>query len=85
MIEVRLQAKEKLRRRLGEVSNERFTVKLAKGNKIEDRKIAFDDVNSIKSVGGSKAGRTALYVLVGVGVGLLVVGIVVAVVLHNGL
>ena len=41
MVEVRLKAKEKLRGRLGEISNEAFTVKIAKGNNIEDRKIAF--------------------------------------------
>jgi hypothetical protein len=79
MIEVRLKVKEKLRGRLGEVSNEAFTVKLAKGNKIEDRKVAFDDVKSIKSVGGSKGGRTALYILAGVGVGLVVLIVVLAI------
>jgi len=64
---------------LGEISNEAFTLKIAKGNNIEDRKIAFEDVKSIKSVGGSKAGRTALYILAGAGVALVVLIVIFAV------
>ncbi len=70
MVEVRLRNKEKVRGRLGEVSNEGFALKVAKGDKIEDRKIAFGELKSIKAVGGkgSKAGWIVLVALAGVGV-----------------
>src|SRR5574340_398780 len=51
MIAVRLKNKQKLRGRLGEVTDEAFTVKLARGNTIEDRKVAFNDLKSLKTVG----------------------------------
>jgi len=53
---------------------------VAKGDKIDERKLAFDELKSIKGVeGGSKAGRAALYVLAGVGVGLVVLFVIFAV------
>jgi len=84
VVEVRLKTKEKLRGRLGDVSADAFTVKLAKGDKIDERKLGFDDLKSIKVVeGGSKAGRTALYILAGVGVGLVILIVVAAVALRG--
>ena len=79
LVEVRLKSKERVRGRLGEVSNEGFLVKQAKKDKVEDRKIAFGDVKSIKSVGkASAAGRAVLYVLAGAGVVFLILALIVA-------
>jgi hypothetical protein len=84
VVEVRLKTKEKLRGRLGEVSNEALIVKMVKADKIDERKIAFDDVKSVKLVEhGSKAGKTALYILAGVGVGLVILFAIFAVALRN--
>lgn len=73
MVEVRLKSKEKLRGRLGEVSNEGFTVKLAKGNKIEDRKLAFEDVKSFKAVDMRPHTNNAAWVVVGIAAGAVAV------------
>jgi hypothetical protein len=84
VVEVRLKTKEKLRGRPGDISTDAFTVKLAKGDQIEERKIAFDELKSIKVVeGGSKAGRTALYILAGAGAVLVVLFVVAAVALRG--
>ena len=84
LVEIRLKTKEKLRGRLVEVSNEAITVKVAKGDKIDERKLAFDELKSIKSVdGGSKAGKVTLYILAGVGVGLVVLFVIAAVVFRD--
>ncbi len=84
LVEIRLKTKEKLRGRLVEVSNEAITVKVAKGDKIDERKLAFDELKSIKGVdGGSKAGKVTLYVLAGVGVGLVILFVIAAVVSRN--
>ena len=70
---VRLKSKDKLRGRLGEVSSEGFILKYAKGNEIEERKVGFDELKSIKSKRrGSKIGTAVVYVLAGVGVTFLV-------------
>jgi hypothetical protein len=81
MIEVRLVTKEKVRGRLGEVSNEGFSLQTAKGNNIETRKIAFEDLKSIKKVEGAKAAKTAGYVTLGVlaGLGAVLLIIIIAV------
>jgi len=72
LVDVRLKTKEKLHGRLGDVSNEGFMVKFAKRDRVEERKIAFGDVKSLKYVEpGSKAGRTVVYILAGVGVALV--------------
>jgi hypothetical protein len=84
LVEIRLKTKEKLRGRLVEVSNEAITVKVAKGDKIDERKLAFDELKSIKGVdGGSKAGKVTLYVLAGVGVGLVILFVIAAVVFRD--
>lgn len=84
LVEVRLKTKEKLRGRLVEVSNEGITLKVATGNKIDERKLAFDELKSIKGVeGGSKAGRVTLYILAGVGVGLVILFVIAAVALRD--
>ncbi len=67
-VQVRLKNKEKLRGRLGEVSNEGFVLQYARGNQIEERKISFDEVKSLKvKEGGSNA---LVWVLVGAAAGL---------------
>jgi len=67
MIEVRLLNKQKLRGRLGEVTNEGFTLQTAQGNKIETQQVAFGDVKSVKKVEGNKGGHVLLYALAGIG------------------
>ena len=69
LVVVRLKNKEKLRGRLGDVSTEGFILKYAKGNEIQERKVSFDELKSIKSKrGGSKVGTAVVYILAGVGV-----------------
>jgi len=65
-VEVRLLNQERFRGRLGDVSDEGFTVQIAKGNQIETRKLAFGDVKSMKQIGGKT--HTAIYILAGVGI-----------------
>jgi hypothetical protein len=80
LVEVRLKTKEKLRGQLVEVSNEAITLKVAKGDRIDKRRLAFDELKSIKGAeGGSKAGRVTLYILAGVGVGLVILFVIAAV------
>lgn len=69
-VEVRLLNKERFRGRLGEVSNDGFTVQVARENRIEIRKVAFSDVKSVKEI---RKQHTAAYVFLGVAmtVGLL--------------
>jgi hypothetical protein len=69
IIEARLKNKERVRGRLGEVSDEGFVLKMAKANKIEDRKISFDELRSIKVVEHkrSKGEWVMLGILGGVG------------------
>ncbi len=71
MIEVRLLNKQKIRGRLGEVTDEGFSVQTAQGNKIDTQKVAFTDVKSVKKLEGStgtKIGKGVVYALAGVGV-----------------
>jgi hypothetical protein len=67
MTEVKLVNKQKIRGRLGEVTDEGFTLTTAQGEKISTQKIAFTDVKSIKKVEGGKAGHALLYALAGIG------------------
>jgi len=84
LVDVRLKTKEKLRGRLIEVSNEAITLKVAKGERIDERKLAFDELKSIKHVeSGSKAGKVSLYILAGVRVSFLILFVIAAVALPN--
>lgn len=69
-VEVRLLDKSKLRGRLGEVTDEGFALQVAQGNKIQNVKVSFDQVKSVKVVEqkGSKVGKGLLYALAGIGV-----------------
>jgi hypothetical protein len=73
MVEVRLTNREKLRGRLGEISDDGFNLQTAKRDKIETRKIAFDELKSVKKVEGNKGAQTAGYIVLGglAGVGVL--------------
>ena len=81
MVEVRLKNKEVVKGRLGDVSSDGFVVREAVGQQITDRKIAFDDVKSMKKFEGNKAlkvaGYSALAVAVAVGTGMLITLIVI--------
>ena len=72
MIEVRLTNKQKVRGRLGEVTNEGFSLQTAQGNKVETQKIAFADVKSFKNAQGETVGkgigRGIVYGLAGIGI-----------------
>jgi hypothetical protein len=83
MIEVRLLNKEKLRGRLGEVFDTGFVVKTVHQDKIEDRKIAFDEVKSVKVVEGtgSKAGWIVVGALAAAGLTYLIIALAI---LRNG-
>jgi len=73
MVQVKLRRKEKIKGRLGEVTNEGFVVQTATGDKIDNQKVSFGEVKSIKAIGGGgKKSRVALYVVTGVAVTLAV-------------
>lgn len=81
MVEVRLMDKHKVRGRLGEVTNEGFSLQTAQGNKVETQKIAFTEVKTLKKVEGAtgtKVGRGVIYGLAVVGI-LVVIMVIVAV------
>jgi hypothetical protein len=66
MIEVRLLNKQKIRGRLGEITNEVFSLQIARGNKIETQKVAFTDVKSLKKFESGEAGKMAGGVVIGI-------------------
>jgi hypothetical protein len=70
MIEVRLLNKQKMRGRLGEITDEGFSLTTAQGEKVTTQKVAFTEVKSFKKVegGGVKTGHAVLYALAGIGV-----------------
>jgi hypothetical protein len=77
IVVVRLRNKEKVKGRMGEVTNEAFTVQTAKGNEIEKRTVSFADVKSIKtaSTTGHKVGLGLT--IAGVTVGAIFLGILI--------
>jgi hypothetical protein len=70
-VEVRLLNKERFRGRLGEVSDEGFTVQIAQGNRIDTRKVAFGDVKSVKAIGNKN--KRGILIGVGATLGILLV------------
>ena len=68
-VEVRLTNQDKLRGQLGGISDEGIDLKYARASHIEERKIAFSEIKSIKVLngGGAKAGKVILYILAGAG------------------
>jgi hypothetical protein len=84
MIEVRLLNKQRIRGRLGEITDEGLSPTTVRGEKIATQKVAFAEVKSFKKVeGGAKAGHVALYMLAGLGA-LLVAIIIYAMVAAAG-
>jgi hypothetical protein len=67
MIEVRLLNKQKIRGRLGEITDEGFSLTTVQGEKITTQKVAFTELKSFKKVEGGKAGHALLYALAGIG------------------
>ena len=84
-IEVRLKSKEKLRGRLGDITNEGFLIKTAHGNQIEEKKIGFDQVKSVKvsGRGWSTGAKIGVGILIGVGIVAVVLVIWVKATLNN--
>jgi hypothetical protein len=80
MVQVKLHNKEKIKGRLGEVTNEGFDIQTATGDKIDNQKISFDDVKSIKEIDEGKRGhRLATNIVVGAAVGVLALIVIGAV------
>jgi len=69
VVEVRLTNQEKLNGRIGDVSDDGIVLKYVRGTRVEERKIAFADMTSIKAVKklsmGAKIGLVVL-ALIGV-------------------
>jgi hypothetical protein len=83
MIEVRLLNKQKIRGRLGYLTNEGFSLTTAQGEKIETQKVSFTDLKSFKKVEGEKAAKGLLYALAAGGVVLVVLVIWAAIATRN--
>ena len=66
LVEVRLTDRSKTRGRIGKISEEGFLLTAAKGNQVEEQKLAFSDVTSVKAIEHEGSGRkNATYILVG--------------------
>jgi cytochrome c-type biogenesis protein CcmH/NrfG len=76
MIEVRLLNKQKIRGRLGELTNEGFSLTTAQGEKVETQKVAFSDLKSFKKAEKAKAAKTAGWIALGVVAVLVVISVV---------
>jgi hypothetical protein len=76
MIEVRLLNKKKIRGRLGEITDEGFSLQTAQGNKIETQKLTFSELKSVKKVEPGKhvkpIGWIAIGALAAVGAAVLI-------------
>jgi translation initiation factor IF-1 len=83
MIEVRLLNKQKIRGRLGDPTNEGFSLKTAQGDKIETQTVSFTDLKSFKKVEGAHAAKTAGWIVLG-GLAALGVLLVVLIVANRG-
>jgi len=58
-IEVKLRNKDTLTGRLGPISQESFRIQYARGEKVMDREVPFDQVKSVKKVSGAVATETS--------------------------
>ena len=76
MVEVRLLNKQKIRGRLGEITDEGFSLQTAQGNKIETQKLTFSELKSVKKVEPGKhvkpIGWIAIGALAAVGAAVLI-------------
>src|SRR4051812_25081474 len=76
LVEVHLNNNEKIRGRMGQVSDEGFVIQTVQGGKAETRKIAFTDMKSLKTIGKSHTTRNILLVA-GISVVVLVIVVLV--------
>lgn len=79
IVEVKLQDKRKIRGRIGQATDEGFSVQHVRDGKVVDEKVAFQEVKSIKQreQGMSTAAKVGLGVAAGAG-GLLVILLILA-------
>lgn len=80
MIEVRLRNKQKIRGKLGQITNEGFELTAVERGKIVTEKISFSEMRSFKRVTSAttKTGHTVVYILAGLGAVMLIAIIVAA-------
>ena len=78
-VEIKLKTKEKMRGRLGDVSDDGFQIKVANGSTIEDRKLTFQQVSSVKKTGGASTKKIVGYSALGVGITIAVAAVVLVV------
>jgi hypothetical protein len=65
LVEVRLTDKSRIRGRIGKISAEGFLLTVAKGSQVEEQKLAFPDVTSIKAIEKKDGGKKGLYIFLG--------------------
>ena len=70
-IEVRLMSKEKIRGQLAAVADDGVTVRAMSGAKIEETKVAFDQVRSVKQVGKGIPFVAKVFIGIGITAGVL--------------
>jgi hypothetical protein len=74
LVKVRLGNKEKVRGRLGPVTDEGFALEVDQGNKVLDRMLTFQEVKSVEIVRpSSRSAKIAAWVVFGAGAGVVVV------------
>jgi len=72
-VQIRLNNKEKLRGRLGQVTDEGFVIKIAQKDNTEERTLAFSDVKSINvETTGSRTGKVAAWIIIGAIAGVVI-------------
>lgn len=79
LVEVKLKTKEKLRGRLGDLSNDGFQMKVLNNSTIEDRRLTFDDVAAVRKSAGTSAKKIAGYSALAIGATIAVGAIVMIV------
>jgi hypothetical protein len=75
-VEVRFLDGSKLRGWLGEVSDSGFTLSHENKGRLENSRVGFDRVRSVKQVKSVKPGHTARNIPIGVGIALVAIGTV---------
>ena len=72
-IQIRLNNKERLSGRLGQVTEDGFVVKIAEKGKTGERTLAFSDVKSINvETTGSRGGKVAAWIIIGAIAGVVI-------------
>jgi hypothetical protein len=73
MIEVKLKSRKKVNGRLGEVSADGFEVQVSQGQKADNVNLPFANVDWVAAKTPAKGSHKAVWIVVGVGVGVVVV------------